>query len=101
MVDGYGVDKVKGRERYVSLGVGIWKRTVNNDGREYRERDHDRCFGTLQSELLQLHVDHGGFLLVMSVISETQWGVWLVYIELMMFVKLVREAHFGFENILT
>jgi hypothetical protein len=24
-----------------------------------------------------------------------------VYIELMMFVKLVREAHFGFENILT
>jgi hypothetical protein len=40
---GYGVDKVKGRERYVSLGVHIWKRTVNNDGREYREREHDRC----------------------------------------------------------
>jgi hypothetical protein len=59
------------------------------------------ALGFLQSELLQLHVDHGGFLLVMSVISETQWGVWLVYIELMMFVKLVREAHFGFENILT
>jgi hypothetical protein len=59
------------------------------------------ALGPLQSELLQLHVDHGGFLLVMSVISETQWGVWLVYIELMMFVKLVREAHFGFENILT
>jgi hypothetical protein len=59
------------------------------------------ALGFLQSELLQLHVDHGGFLLVMSVISETQWGVWLVYIELMMFAKLVREAHFGFENILT
>jgi hypothetical protein len=55
----------------------------------------------LQSELLQLHVDHGGFLLVMSVISETRWGEWLVYIKLVMFVKLVREAQFGFENILT
>jgi hypothetical protein len=37
----------------------------------------------------------------MSVISETRWGEWLVYIKLVMFVKLVREAQFGFENILT
>jgi hypothetical protein len=59
------------------------------------------ALGFLQSEILQLHVDHGGFLLVMSVISETRWGEWLVYIKLVMFVKLVREAHFGFENILT
>jgi hypothetical protein len=70
-------------------------------GRSIEKETTTVALGLLQSELLQLHVDHGGFLLVMSVISETRWGEWLVYIKLVMFVKLVREAQFGFENILT
>jgi hypothetical protein len=73
-VAGYGVDKVKGREGHISLGVSIWNRTVNNDGSIEKE-NMTVALGFLRSELLQLHVNHGRFLLVMSVIGETQWGV--------------------------